>query len=365
MPNHACTLLRKAHVDSTRHAHLKTGVTQTTVAAGARRATVRPAPSTNDEVVRPTLWQGFYCANSGKSGRHCRQRVTGMIMTIAFRSKSVIAQQRMQSRAGLTMLEFVGCFIAVVGGAWLGALYLGVDVKNVAYTALSESKMLEKMPPEWRPEGPQDKAMTREQLLTTLREELGSLRNQIGALQSGKNENAAGQPQNPDADAAAQLPTKEKTVAYWSRLNEIAMGEAALQKDAESAFNAANAAKVFAIKGRISRFAAKAVDAVPTWAVDDSAVRFGRQLGLWYDHGGELYEKAVRIWETPIGPQARTQLNDEWKHSDQHHHNEAKLLHEKAAAVRGSLGRVYGEEFTEFAKPAGSVENIPPKANAA
>ena len=67
--------------------------------------------------------------------------------------------------------------------------------------------------------------------------------------------------------------------AYWNRLIEIASGETALQTDAASAFNDANAAKVFAIKSRISRFAAKAVEAVPQDGVDKSVVQFGQATG--------------------------------------------------------------------------------------
>ena len=194
---------------------------------------------------------------------------------------------------------------------------------------------------------------TREQILATLHEELGSLRNQITALRTGgspgqASETASGT--NPNASFVP--PTREKTLAYWTRLNEIALGEAALQHDAESAVNASNAARVFAIKGRISRFSANAVDSVPTEAVDELVIRFGRQLKLWYDRAGELYERAVRIWETPIGQQARTQLNEEWKRADEQHRNEARLLNEKAAAVRGSMSRIYGGEFPEFDKPS-------------
>jgi hypothetical protein len=270
---------------------------------------------------------------------------------------------RYQRRVGVTVLEFVGCLMAVVGGACLGALYLGVDLKDVAYTALNESQLLDKVPAGWRPTGPQDNPMTREQRLNTFHEELGSLRNQITALQTGKSvasaSEASSAESSEDADAKVQLPTKERTLAYWKRLNEIALGEADLQQDAESAFNAANAAKVFAIKGRICRFAAKEVEAVPTQAVDDAALRFGRELGLWYDHGGELYERAVRLWETPIGPQARTQLNEEWQLADQHHRSEGRLVREKAAAVRGSVSRIYGVEFPDFAEPAATTENKP------
>lgn len=274
---------------------------------------------------------------------------------IANTSKSLnwSARRYRPQRAGLTILEFLACTIAVVGGAYLGALYLGVDVQHLAYTALSQAKLLDKMPSELRPVDPNEKVVTREQLLTTLHEELGSLRNQITSLRNGGPGQAADLAAGSESGTAFQmLPTKDKTLAYWSRLSEIAMGESALQRDAEVTFNANNAARIFAIKGRVSRFSAKAVEAVPTQEVDESAIKYGRQLRLWYDRGGELYEKAVRIWETPIGQQARNQLNEEWKRADEQHRNEAKLLSEKAAAVRGSMSRIYGIEFPEFDKPA-------------
>jgi hypothetical protein len=241
--------------------------------------------------------------------------------------------------------------MAVVGGAWLGALYLGVDVKHMAYSALNESKLLEKVPKDWRPAADDGQVVTREELATALHEELGTLRNQICALRTGKSDGAATTPAGVPISGDAPLPTKERTFAYWTRLNEIALGETALQQDAESAFSAANAAKVFAIKGRVSRFAAKAVASVPIDGVDEDAVKFGRRLQLWYDKGGDIYERAVRIWETPMGGQARTQLNDEWKQTDKQHRNEAELIAQKATAVRGSVSRIYGVEFPEFAKP--------------
>src|SRR4051794_37612830 len=276
-----------------------------------------------------------------------------------------VADHKCRRRCGLTILEFLASTIALVGGAWLGALYLGIDVRHLAYSALSQAKLIDKMPADFRPLDPNEKVMTREQLLTTLHEELGSLRNQITTLRGG----GAGQASEAaggagEQNSAALLPTKAKTLAYWQRLNEIAAGEVQLQHDAESAFNADNAAKVFAIKGRISRFSAKAVEAVPIQEVDESVVRFGRQLGLWYDRAGELYEKAVRIWETPIGQQARTQLNDEWKRADDQHKSEGQLLSDKATAVRGSMSRIYGVEFPVFDKPSKPVASTGSNAKA-
>src|SRR5262245_50140957 len=169
---------------------------------------------------------------------------------LGLRSMDTMNEQRRPARGGLTILEFTGCLIAVVGGLWLGAMYLGVDVKKATYTALSDSQLLEKLPEGWRPEPPKDKAMTREQLLTTLREELGTLRTEITALRAGATPAATGEAAEEAADAISKLPTKERTLAYWSRLNEIGLGETALQDDAQSTFSNENAAKTFAIKGR-------------------------------------------------------------------------------------------------------------------
>jgi hypothetical protein len=257
-------------------------------------------------------------------------------------------------RAGLTVLEFLGCVIAVVGGIWLGALYLGVDVRHVAHTALSEAELLDKVPPQWRPPGPEDKTMTREQLIATLREELGVLRQDLSSLQSG-GAVAAPSDSSPSGEApvaGSRAALKDKTLAYWTRINEIALAEAALQRDAESAANSANAARVFAIKGRISRFAAKSVEALSNEGVETQVVQFGRQLRRWFEHGGELYERAVQIWESPTANQGREQLNQDWRRSELHHRNEARLLHDKAVAVHSSVSRMFNAEFPVFADPA-------------
>ncbi|HEX2473600.1 MAG TPA: hypothetical protein VHK01_02575 [Lacipirellulaceae bacterium] len=278
-------------------------------------------------------------------------------MALQYFKRKQAETARGQDRAGLTVLEFVGCVMAVVGGAWLGALYLGVDVRNLAYTALAEAELLESVPQKLRPAAPGDNPMTREQLVATLREELGTLRLELKALRSGEATNrptfvAAA----PDGDASeptgAPQASLEKTLAYWARTSEIALAEAALQKDAESAANSSNASRVFTIKGRISRFAAKAVEAIPSDGVDDSVIHFGRQLASWYNHGGELYERAVRIWETPTISENREQLNEDWRRAQAHHNNEARLVNEKAEAVRSTVSRNFGEEFPNFATPA-------------
>jgi hypothetical protein len=248
--------------------------------------------------------------------------------------------------------------MAVIGGIWLGALYLGVDVRYMAHTALSETELLDKMPPDWRPPGPND-GVTREQLVATLREELGSLKDEISTLRSGESmappKFETSQPAQPQT-SIERLPSQVRTLAYWQRLSEIALGEASLHTEAEAAFEQGKASKVFAIKARLCRFAAKAVDVIPTEEVDESVVQFGRQLSLWYEHGGELYERAMQIWESAANSQGREQLNDDWRRAELHHKNEAKLLRDKANGVRTTVSRMFGTEFPAFAEATTKVQ---------
>jgi hypothetical protein len=256
-------------------------------------------------------------------------------------------------------MEFAGCVTAVLGGAWIGAMYLGVNVEHLAHSALDEARLLEKVPPDWRPQGPKQNVVTREQLVTMLRKELGSLRSEIVALRKGADGSGPAEPQTDTTSAA-----KNATRSYWTRLNEIALGEDDLQRDAETAIDDTNVAKVFAIKARVSRFAAKGVEAVPSEGVDDAVVKFGRQLALWYGRGDELYERAVQIWESPSGAKSRIHLTEAWKRDELQHRQEARLIRERAAVLRAAISRQFGEEFPEFAKTAAAPAGSAPAASA-
>jgi len=131
-------------------------------------------------------------------------------------------------------------------------------------------------------------------------------------------------------------------------VQEVVRGQTALQVDAESAATSVNATKVAALKGRISRFAASAIRAIPTEGVDRSAIELGSELAQWYERGGALYEQAVRIWESPARGQNNPAMTQGWEHTRSQHHNEGKLLNDKIAAVRDSLTRRFGEGFAQF-----------------
>ena len=265
-------------------------------------------------------------------------------------------RQSIVRRNGLSVLEFVGCLFALIGGVWLGAVYLGVDVRHVAYVALSESELMEQVPEQWRPAEPvpAEGAPTPAELAEAVQDELVALRHEITALRTTRTTQQAA-PTEPatngatasESEDANQL-AKQASLDYWTRLYDIVHGEAALQLDAESAATAGNATKVAALKGRISRFASSAIHAVPTSGVDPSAVALARELAQWYEHGADLYDQAVQIWESPARGQGGPQITQDWEQAQLQHRNEGRLLNDRVAAVRDSLTRRFGTGFAEF-----------------
>jgi len=270
-------------------------------------------------------------------------------------------------RNGLSFLEFIGYLIAVVGGAWLGAIYLGVDMRQLAHAALSQAELLDNIPATWRPALTKEGAETSEPGAPTTKDEIEALRDEISSLRLSGRDGDRTRPVSQSESSGTVRPhgsTKEVTRAYWLRLNEIALNETKLQQDADASFNESNAARVFEVKGRISRLSAKAVEAIATQSVDASVAVFGKQLATWYDRTGELYERAAGIWETPGGNQARAQLNEQWHRAKLQTDNEGRLIRERAAAVRTSIRRRFGEELPDFSQPATPVAGDAANANA-
>ncbi len=262
---------------------------------------------------------------------------------------------RKNTRAGLSVLEFVGCLMALVGGLWLGAIYLGINVKHVAYFALAESDLMEKVPENLRPEVPEsEKGPSQAELAKGVQSELVALRHEITALRnSQETQEAADVPSlesTTTASASADDEAKQATLDYWQKLVDVVERQATLQVGAESSANESNATKVAALKARISRFTASGIRSLTTKNVDPAAAKFGADLADWYEASATVYDEAVQVWESPARGEAKEQLTAEWDRKETQNQNEGRLLLDRAKAVRDSLERRFGEGFEPIAR---------------
>ena len=214
---------------------------------------------------------------------------------------------------------------------------------------------MDKMPDGWRPEVPESaKTPSPAELAASVQNELAALRHEITSLRdTQQTETEASVPPleattATSADATSRA--KQASLDYWNRLYDVVHRQATLQIDAESAATEGNATKVAALKGRISRFSASAIRALPTTDVDDAAAKLGQELANWYENGANLYDKAVQVWESPARGQAGDQLTQDWEKTQVQHQNEGRLMTDRATAVRDSLTRRFGEGFPPLPK---------------
>ncbi|MGD9635686.1 MAG: hypothetical protein AB7G28_07535 [Pirellulales bacterium] len=255
-------------------------------------------------------------------------------------------------RNGLSVLEFIGCLMALVGGIWLGAIYLGIDLHRVAFLALTESKLMNQVPESWRPVTPEsEQAPSHAQLAESVRNELAALRGEITSLRESQGakdvatQSVAQVPPNASAPAASSNSAQPVTLEYWNRLAQIVQNNYTLQLGAESAATEGNATKVAAIKGRVSRLSATAIEALNTEKVDPALVTFGTDLATWYESGADLYDEAVRVWGASAGGQGNPQLAKEWQQANVQYENEGRLLRDRAKTLRETLTQELGVEF--------------------
>jgi hypothetical protein len=253
-------------------------------------------------------------------------------------------RQAHDERCGMSILQFVSCLVALAGGVWLGATYVGLDLKKTAEQAITESEILDKVPEDWRPvQAVKENLPTQEELAAQAQQELSSLQGEIAALEVGAETNAAPSVAS-DADALDET-KRAATLAYWTHLQAVIGNQGGLQLDAEQAATDVSATKLAAIKARIGRYAADAIRALPKKDVDESAVEVAKELANWYEQGADVLDQAVQVWESSSPGPNGSQLTKNWEQAQTQQVNEGRLLASRLAAVRDSLTRRFGEGF--------------------
>lgn len=258
---------------------------------------------------------------------------------------------RRQRRTGGAAFQLIA-FVLVAGlGAWLGARYVGVDVEHIAYTALDETKLIEHIPEDWRPDAPQaeeaegEAGFVAERRAAELQSELEVLRSEVSVIQQGVNGPAADD-QQPAVEGEDGAPSvREATLAYWTRLRQIATEVTELHDGVEPGLEAATASAVFSIRQRAFDYGARAIEAVDDSEVDQQAVDAGHRIAKWYRSGGELYRQASEVWEGRVAGGAGEEAQRSLESARTQHAREAELVRELTGRTEEILMRRYAVQF--------------------
>lgn len=259
---------------------------------------------------------------------------------------------RTKARRGGTTFQVVLFLMVTSLGVWLGAQYSGVDVQHLAYTALDETQVIDRIPEQWRPKAPLPELgdgpgqVSFEQRASDLLQELEGLRSEVASVRQGANKRAtSGSRSLPSEFARAPAMRRQATLAYWTRLRQITGEVTELHDGVELALSTNTVSHVFDIRQRAFDYGARAIDSVDSAEVDQQAADAGFRIAQWYCEGAELYSRASDLWEGRVSSSSKETMERSLEHAKEQHASEADLVRTMVARTEEILMRRYAVEF--------------------
>ncbi|MEM9186135.1 MAG: hypothetical protein AAGB00_06510 [Planctomycetota bacterium] len=255
-------------------------------------------------------------------------------------------------RAGASVIQLLACVVAIGGGVWLGAEYMGVKLSDLAYTALDETAMLDKVPESWRPElsecpiGECPEKTAPDEHTAELRSELESLRLEAAKLR--KSAETGERPELITASAGERALQRDLTLAYWARLCEVANQVADVDGDVEPAMNRSTTGHVFDLRRRAYRYGQKSLESIDDEGVDADAINAGNRLISWYGDGARFYTEATAVWDGLAGAEQNPVAEAALDKQRLQYRKQTELLRVKLAELSSLLSRRYAVAFPKI-----------------
>jgi hypothetical protein len=221
-------------------------------------------------------------------------------------------------RRGLSVIQLVGCFAAIVAGVAVGAAFLQIDLKAAWQLGLAR---LGVAAPQENP-APADPSKE--------------------AATSGTNPTGDSQGGSSGVDTAMA----EATQAYWGLLREIIQAEQAARASGEVNAQGDPRAMLYT---RLEAFrqASDAIRKLSTKSVDAEAAGLADDLAAWYERAAELSEEGTLLDEADLasesGPQGRR-----WHSAQKQLREQLDLLTRKTTSLQGKLSARYRKTFADL-----------------
>jgi hypothetical protein len=283
---------------------------------------------------------------------------------------------RWAHRRAMSFVEFFGCFSAMVGGVVLGSMYLGVDVKEMAYAGLERAQLIEPRKAAQEaavasttsdaPRGeavaeavtaPETPATSVEVVAAPAETPADPAPAEAATPTAATPTESAPEPTGAAAFFAREdLITDEQrrvlTLEYWAALRTCMSDEVC---DRIPAVDAEGNWQLFDyLTGRKDGHAkaAAAITALDPRGVDDHVFAYGEKAHAWHEDGAKLFGRAVALLTDAPTAQLSGPFAQSWQSASTQHRMEARLLVEKEKAVESYLSHAYP------AKPAPPVTEV-------
>jgi hypothetical protein len=285
---------------------------------------------------------------------------------------------RWAHRRAMSFVEFFGCFSAMVGGVVLGSMYLGVDVKEMAYAGLERAQLIEPRkaaqeaavasttidasqgePVAEAVAAPKTPATSVEVVAAPAETPADPAPAEAATPTAATPTDSAPEPTGAAAFFAREdLITDEQrrvlTLEYWAALRTCMSDEVC---DRIPAVDAEGNWQLFDyLTGRKDGHAkaAAAITALDPRGVDDHVLAYGEKAHAWHEDGAKLFGRAVALLTDAPTAQLSGPFAQSWQSASTQHRMEARLLVEKEKAVESYLSHAYP---AEPAPPVTEVES--------
>ncbi len=268
-------------------------------------------------------------------------------------------------RRGLSVVEFVGCLVALCGGVTMGSMYLGVDLQGIATDVLEYSQVMDFQSAETDELASAD---TSEDQPTVDTEEIPNDQSPASETSdhaddiSGDSEETVNTEASPEATAKLKLESTEElteaerkkaTQDYWKVLNACVRQETLGRK--AGAKNFANWQLLDHLTHRLKghQRVIDKIEQLDAHGVDPKVTLHANQVVAWHLAGVKLNQRALDLITN--GPQASLTgpVAQSWQSAATQHRMEEKLVHEKHLGVASYLVHTY--KTSGPAQPAASL----------
>lgn len=274
-------------------------------------------------------------------------------------------------RRGISILEFVGCMTAMIGGVFLGSMYLGVDVKDMAYTVLEQANVVDPRlaatektstdpstaaPAPAAPIAPTPTQPTAESHdAESPAEETQPIQAPAADRPAPLTEPATAAatptggaiPPAPTAgffarsDSLTNAQRQALTLEYWGALDNCMQSEV---KNRVPAIDSEGNWQLFDyLTGRKAGHlkAAKDITNLDARGVDDHVMAYAVKARDWHVDGSGLFGRALDLLTDAPTAQLSGPFAQSWQSAATQHRMEERLLAEKHQAVQSYLNNTY------------------------
>lgn len=254
-------------------------------------------------------------------------------------------------RRGLNTIELLGCLVAVAGGVWIGATYVGLDLQGAAYQALDETELLTQIPEDWRPTNPDcpngdcpDPEEVREEERRGLRAEFQELKFEVARLAGGVEHVSPEQQDGAKLSPDEQL-VRDRTTAYWQELSRIVFEVTSIQQRVVPFAGSEQHSRAIAIRSRALEYGQQAIQLLNHDGIDTEALATGVRVGEWLGQGSETLQTAIDLrGHQAIGGRS-VPAADVWAQTEAELRMRTELVRRKSAETSTYLTTRYFAEF--------------------